>query len=154
MATKKRTRANSHTTKTTRSKRASSSAEKKASPKKRAATRSKTKSTTGKTIRKKSTGSKSTKARSSTRKETVSKASSEQRTGTQKKGKSPSDKVVTIDRRCPLSPKDFGLDKALSQSEKPGLERRKKVQRRRQIDPTTCERDYSMNEIEFMSAMD
>ena len=33
-------------------------------------------------------------------------------------------------------------------------ERRDKVQRRRQIDPTTCERDYSNEEIEFMQAMD
>ena len=35
-----------------------------------------------------------------------------------------------------------------------GGERRKKVNRRRQIDPTTCERDYTPDEIEFMSAMD
>jgi hypothetical protein len=34
-----------------------------------------------------------------------------------------------------------------------GSERRK-VQRRRQIDPTTCERDYSGDEIEFMQALD
>ena len=34
------------------------------------------------------------------------------------------------------------------------LERRVKVNRRRQIDPTTCERDYSVEEIEFMSALD
>ncbi len=34
------------------------------------------------------------------------------------------------------------------------LERRVKVNRRRQIDPTTCERDYTPEEIEFMSAMD
>lgn len=33
-------------------------------------------------------------------------------------------------------------------------ERRAKVNRRRQIDPTTCERDYSQEEIEFMSALD
>lgn len=32
--------------------------------------------------------------------------------------------------------------------------RRAKVERRRQIDPTTCERDYSGDEIEFMRAMD
>jgi len=32
--------------------------------------------------------------------------------------------------------------------------RREKVERRRQIDPTTCERDYSADEIEFMKAMD
>ena len=35
----------------------------------------------------------------------------------------------------------------------PAVERRK-VKRRRQIDPTTCERDYSELEIEFMHAMD
>ncbi len=33
-------------------------------------------------------------------------------------------------------------------------QRRAKVNRRRQIDPTTCERDYTSEEIEFMSAMD
>lgn len=31
---------------------------------------------------------------------------------------------------------------------------RRKVQRRRQIDPTTCERDYTDDEIEFMQALD
>lgn len=31
---------------------------------------------------------------------------------------------------------------------------RRKVERRRQIDPTTCERDYTADEIEFMRAMD
>jgi hypothetical protein len=39
-----------------------------------------------------------------------------------------------------------------------GQERRKtprrKVERRRQIDPTTCERDYSDDEIDFMKEMD
>ncbi|MCC7085234.1 MAG: hypothetical protein IT427_09530 [Pirellulales bacterium] len=34
------------------------------------------------------------------------------------------------------------------------LERREKVSRRRQIDPTTCERDYSDEEVEFMHALD
>ncbi len=34
------------------------------------------------------------------------------------------------------------------------LERRTKVARRRQIDPTTCERDYSNDEVEFMRALD
>jgi hypothetical protein len=34
------------------------------------------------------------------------------------------------------------------------LQRRVKVNRRRQIDPTTCERDYTPDEIEFMNAMD
>jgi hypothetical protein len=31
---------------------------------------------------------------------------------------------------------------------------RRKVPRRRQIDPTTCERDYSIDELEFMQALD
>lgn len=40
-----------------------------------------------------------------------------------------------------------------------GVERRasdprRKAQRRREIDPTTCERDYSLDEVEFMNAMD
>jgi hypothetical protein len=34
------------------------------------------------------------------------------------------------------------------------LERRAKVNRRRQIDPTTCERDYTTEEVEFMQALD
>ena len=33
-------------------------------------------------------------------------------------------------------------------------ERRVKVARRRQIDPTTCEREYSDDEIQFMHALD
>src|SRR6202161_3524561 len=36
---------------------------------------------------------------------------------------------------------------------KAGTERRK-VERRRQVDPTTCERDYNDEEISFMKAMD
>jgi hypothetical protein len=38
--------------------------------------------------------------------------------------------------------------------ERRDIERRVKVSRRRQIDPTTCERDYTLEEIEFMGAMD
>ncbi|MGD9722800.1 MAG: hypothetical protein AB7O59_15810 [Pirellulales bacterium] len=34
------------------------------------------------------------------------------------------------------------------------LERRAKVNRRRQIDPTTCEREYTDAEIEFMHALE
>jgi hypothetical protein len=48
--------------------------------------------------------------------------------------------------------------KTLNNAEFGGEERRKtprrKVERRRMIDPTTCERDYSDDEIEFMKAMD
>ena len=35
-----------------------------------------------------------------------------------------------------------------------GKDRRDQGERRRQIDPTTCERDYNNEEIEFMKAMD
>ena len=35
-----------------------------------------------------------------------------------------------------------------------GKRRRQQVERRRQIDPTTCERDYTDDEIEFMTAID
>ncbi len=35
-----------------------------------------------------------------------------------------------------------------------GKERRNLGERRRQIDPTTCERDYNDEEISFMKAMD
>ncbi len=35
-----------------------------------------------------------------------------------------------------------------------GKDRRDLGERRRQIDPTTCERDYNNDEIEFMKAMD
>lgn len=38
--------------------------------------------------------------------------------------------------------------------ERRNLQRREKVSRRRQIDPTTCERDYSDEEVEFMHALD
>src|SRR5947208_10919891 len=35
-----------------------------------------------------------------------------------------------------------------------GTERRERGERRRQVDPTTCERDYTDDEIQFMKAMD
>jgi len=42
---------------------------------------------------------------------------------------------------------------AIDRRNKVGGERRK-VERRRQVDPTTCERDYTDEEIAFMKAMD
>lgn len=58
------------------------------------------------------------------------------------------DKEVTIDRR--RAPRNGETEGAAPVQ----LERRTKVQRRRQIDPTTCERDYSEDEVAFMNAMD
>lgn len=55
---------------------------------------------------------------------------------------------VTIDRRA------TAVADRRKQDVPVAVERRAKVQRRRQIDPTTCERDYSDDEIEFMHALD
>jgi hypothetical protein len=59
------------------------------------------------------------------------------------------DKEVTIDRRRTPRREEAKVAPAPAK-----LERRTKVQRRRQIDPTTCERDYSEEEVGFMNAMD
>ncbi|MEQ8787778.1 MAG: hypothetical protein RIC55_15850 [Pirellulaceae bacterium] len=64
---------------------------------------------------------------------------------------------VQIDRRGKASERRTGGDRR-KKNEPVAIERReaprRKVQRRRQIDPTTCERDYSDPEIEFMQALD
>ena len=63
---------------------------------------------------------------------------------------------VLIDRRIPKDRRKSGDRR--KESVPVAVERRKaerrKVPRRRQIDPTTCERDYSTDEIEFMQALD
>jgi hypothetical protein len=61
------------------------------------------------------------------------------------------DRRETCDRRSVVERRVQGLPVPV---ERRTLERRVKVSRRRQIDPTTCERDYTPDEIEFMSAMD
>ena len=61
------------------------------------------------------------------------------------------EKIVTVDRRRGSRREEAivaTIPKAAPQ------ERRIKKQRRRQIDPTTCERDYSNDEMEFMHALD
>ena len=66
--------------------------------------------------------------------------------------------TVTIDRRQVSNERRSGTDRRTIKKpvavERRTLERRVKVSRRRQIDPTTCERDYTPDEIEFMGAMD
>jgi hypothetical protein len=65
------------------------------------------------------------------------------------------DEPVVTDRRAQQR-RDAERRKAnvaVAQERRTG-ERREKVSRRRQIDPTTCERDYSTEEVEFMNAMD
>ena len=59
--------------------------------------------------------------------------------------------VITIDRRG----RDRRQKKNPNATESGGTNPpRRKKQRRRHIDPTTCERDYNLDEIEFMRAMD
>ena len=68
------------------------------------------------------------------------------------------DAKVQVDRRA--KPKDRrdapqrrGNDVPVAVEQRQ-MERRAKVNRRRQIDPTTCERDYTDEEVEFMHALD
>ena len=76
-----------------------------------------------------------------------------------------SDTIEAVERR--LQNQRIGGDRRSNKTERrvagsevnhTGEERRaaprRKVERRRLIDPTTCERDYSGDEIEFMRAMD
>lgn len=63
------------------------------------------------------------------------------------KAKSGKDAVVPMERR-------EGKEDRRKQQIPVAIERRAKVARRRQIDPTTCEREYTDEEVEFMQAMD
>jgi hypothetical protein len=60
---------------------------------------------------------------------------------------------ISIDRRR-ADRRDEEVETKAEVSVGTPLERRKKVNRRRQIDPTTCERDYTDQEVEFMNALD
>lgn len=66
------------------------------------------------------------------------------------------DRPFTMDRRSGKEQRgsaDRRTSISTAQIEKRKSQRRT-VTRRRQIDPTTCERDYTADEIEFMQAMD
>ncbi len=67
------------------------------------------------------------------------------------------EKLVTVDRRKPSDRRKSGErrknDVAVA-TERRQVQRRAKTPRRRQIDPTTCERDYTDDELEFMQALD
>ncbi len=72
-------------------------------------------------------------------------------------GKKAASATVTVDRRQTKDRRKSAAGGSARASgsgtvEKP--ERRKPVNRRRQIDPTTCERDYTEEEIEFMNALE
>ena len=66
--------------------------------------------------------------------------------------------IVTVDRRRAerrtVEKRPAAAAAPAPAVERRPLERRAKVNRRRQIDPTTCERDYTDEEVEFMQALD
>jgi hypothetical protein len=66
------------------------------------------------------------------------------------------DTKVTLDQRASKERRDTDRRQKDAQVavERRSGERRAKVSRRRQIDPTTCERDYTDAEVEFMHALD
>jgi hypothetical protein len=66
-------------------------------------------------------------------------------------------KEVPVDRRSQKDrrePKADRRQKSVPVEQEQRKSVRRKVPRRRQIDPTTCERDYNNEEIEFMHALD
>src|SRR5262249_19650393 len=69
----------------------------------------------------------------------------------------PSSPSATMERRGAKDRRETNADRR-QQSASVAVERRqverRKVPRRRQIDPTTCERDYTDAEVEFMNALD
>lgn len=65
--------------------------------------------------------------------------------------------TVTLDRRDRAVERRKSGERRVKSGpiavERRDMERRVKVSRRRQIDPTTCERDYTDDEVEFMNAL-
>jgi hypothetical protein len=69
------------------------------------------------------------------------------------------DVLVTDRRALERSDRRAGHDRRkktipVAVERRSGKDRRQQGERRRQIDPTTCERDYSDEELAFMKAMD
>ncbi len=135
MATKKITKTTAK--RSTKAKQTTTTAKKKASSKKRVKSASSPASNRN-TTSKSSSGGKNPRKKSSGKKTLIKKV----------------DEEMKIDRRQKTDRRVEELCEGADNVAAPALERRKKVQRRRQIDPTTCERDYSVEEVEFMSAMD
>jgi hypothetical protein len=101
-----------------------------------------------------------TKSKSNTRKSAKSPSrkakSSSGVSANAKSGRNAGDEEVTIDRRRSDGRRadENQANETTCAGMPTRLERRKKVNRRRQIDPTTCERDYSDDEVQFMNALD
>lgn len=81
------------------------------------------------------------------------KTTTTKKTAKAKVAKKQSVELETLNETGHRKSTDRRAKKSSAAAEAPVVERRK-TKRRRQIDPTTCERDYSELEIEFMQAMD
>ena len=88
------------------------------------------------------------KSKKTTAKSTKKKAATKKTPAKRAKTKPAAEEEVKVSRRRKERRTEEVAEK------QPTLERREKVNRRRQIDPTTCERDYSDQEVEFMNALD
>lgn len=62
--------------------------------------------------------------------------------------------TTQTDGRTKIYRRDSAVQDAAQSNDDSQVDRTPKPQRRRQIDPTTCERDYSNDEVEFMQALD
>ena len=92
-----------------------------------------------------------------TRKTSAQKAAAGKKSAAKSAKSAKSEKAATVDQRSGgdrRETSDRRQKDAPVPVERRKIERRVKVNRRRQIDPTTCERDYSPDELEFMSALD
>lgn len=76
----------------------------------------------------------------------------------EKQSKAKEADIANLDRRASIDRRGPSNDRRQKQIpvafERRTAPDRRKTERRRQIDPTTCERDYNSEEIEFMRAMD
>ena len=121
-------------------------------------TRKATKTENAKKTATKTTAKKAAKPTAAKVKTTVAKSkTSKPAAAKQRKPATETDKV-TMNRRAEAGDRRKSPDRRKNSEpvavERRAIERRVKVNRRRQIDPTTCERDYSDEELEFMNAMD
>lgn len=134
---------------------------------KTAAKSTKTKASTKKTPAKKTAPKRSAAKKAAPKKAASKKAKTSAKAAARKKpskAKKATDEEVKLDRRRSgrrsEERAEANLDATVENgaadagSAQPKLERRQKTNRRRQIDPTTCERDYSDGEVEFMNALD
>ncbi|MEM8734525.1 MAG: hypothetical protein AAGG44_09910 [Planctomycetota bacterium] len=89
-------------------------------------------------------------------KSTNTKAASQTANESEQPVVAPGDQEIVVDRRRDDRRDDNSceVDDLAGETPENAPQPRRKKQRRRQIDPTTCERDYNDEELRFMRAMD